>query len=369
MQVQMAYLLYKQILERIFMAEKIIKGLGEEEKLIVQKSYPLLDLWKSDLSFRELKFLEVYLSRINSHDPDGYKVELTKAELEKVLGVTKINRKEMETCLQHLMQTIVRIPDKEKEKGINLISLFDRAYIETCDDGVSRITMSCGESARKYVFNIENLRYIRYRLKSVVSLQSKQAYILFLYLEKNRYRKEWTVPLNELKFILSCDNDAAYEKYKVFNDRVLKRIHKEICEKTDCRYNYEPVKAGRKVIAIQFTLDDMAILEDHAEDGIPENNEEIAKSDALSSTFDLWKEPLKNLGLTDAEYKELFSLLVTIPDQNLPGYGVPGSDLSIMRYHYIDQQVARLSRITEKKKVNDRFAYLKSMLREDATRL
>lgn len=91
-------------------------------------------------------------------------------------------------------------------------------------------------------FNIENLGYLRYKLRCITSLTSRYTYIMFIYLEANRFRKSWDVPLDELKQILDCDKVETYSAFKEFNKQVLKRVQKEMHEKTECRYSYEPIK-------------------------------------------------------------------------------------------------------------------------------
>lgn len=80
-------------------------------------------------------------------------------------------------------------------------------------------------------FNIENLGYLRYKLRCITSLTSRYTYIMFIYLEANRFRKSWDVPLDELKQILDCDKVETYSAFKEFNKQVLKRVQKEMLEK------------------------------------------------------------------------------------------------------------------------------------------
>ena len=80
----------------------------------------------------------------------------------------------------------------------------------------------------------------------MVSLTSRYSYFLYLYLENNRFRRSWTVPLEELKEVLAC-TAKTYGEYKRFNDLVLKKCEKELNSKTDLRYSYAPVRRGRRV--------------------------------------------------------------------------------------------------------------------------
>ena len=69
-----------------------ISGIGKdpENKLTVQKSRPLTALWQSDLTLAEFKIKDAYLARIDSRKPEMRTVQLTKGELEKALGLTRI---------------------------------------------------------------------------------------------------------------------------------------------------------------------------------------------------------------------------------------------------------------------------------------
>ena len=106
-----------------------------------------------------------------------------------------------------------------------------------------------------YIFNVENIGYLRYRLRNVINLTSRYSYVLYLYFEQNRrMHLSWEISLDDLKALLRCTAET-YSQYKRFNDLVLKKCHKELNEKTECHFSYEPIKKGRKVTAIRFTLE------------------------------------------------------------------------------------------------------------------
>ena len=245
------------------MAKKKVEpiiGLGNEDKLVVQKSLPLFALWQSDLTLSEFKILDTYLSRIDSHKPDKRQIVLEKGEIETALGVKKINNQDLKTRLKHLMGNVVEIPDKNTKKGFRLVTIFEEAEAEQDSNGLWQVKLECTQKAMKYFFNIENLGYLRYKLRCITSLTSRYTYIMFIYLEANRFRKSWEVDLGELKHILACDTEETYKEFKRFNDLVLKKVYKEMHEKTECKYTYEPIKKGRSVVAIRFTVETLPKL-------------------------------------------------------------------------------------------------------------
>ena len=231
-----------------------ITSLGNEDKLTVQKSLPLFALWRSDLTLSEFKILDTYLARIDSKNPDKRAVMFEKGELEEKLGVKRITQPQLEERLKHLMGNVVKIPDANEKKGFRLIALFEEAVAEQDDYGLWQVKLECSQKAMKYIFNIENLGYLRYKLRCVTSIASRYTYIMFIYLEANRFRKSWEVGLDELKRVLACENEETYKEFKHFNNLLLKKVQKEMHEKTECKFTYTPIKKGRTVSAIRFNL-------------------------------------------------------------------------------------------------------------------
>ena len=237
-------------------------GRDPENKLTVQKSTPLFSLWRSDMSLAEFKILDTYLSRINSHEPEKRTVVFTKGELEQLLGVKKVNKRDLAARLNGLGRFV---EVEQSDRRIHKVALFEEAYGEMDENGQWTVKLTCTSKAMKYIFNVEKLGYLRYKLRCITSLTSRYAYILFMYLEANRFRKTWDVQLDELRQVLNC-TDELYNEYKYFNQRILQRSQKELHEKSECRFTYVPIRVGRRTTAIRFTLE---TLSDSMEPAVP----------------------------------------------------------------------------------------------------
>lgn len=338
--------------------DKPIIGLGKNiDNLTVQKSKPFLSLFQSEMTLAEFKILDTYLARVDSHNPDNRIVMFEKGELEELLHVKKINISDLDKRLTHLMSHVIKIDDDESKKGFTKITLFERAVTEQDDNGLWQIQLECTPSAMKYVFNLENIGYLRYKLRSITALKSRQAYILFLFLELNRFRSPFVVELEELKKILCCDKEEHYKEFKRFNDKVLKRICKEINEKTECKFQYETVKKGRSVVAIRFRLDSTSNpgyeLSEKTSIVIDQSNQEV------------WKQPLEQFDLTNEQYDMIRSLLVTVPDDKLPQTPACAGSIDLMRYHYIDQKSNTIKERNQQKTIKNKYAYLVKMIKKD----
>lgn len=234
---------------------KTLKGISKNQgDMIVEKSHPLTELWKSQMSLAELKLLDLYLSRIDARNPENRIVLMHKGDVEQALGVKKINKAELEKRVMNLMSRTVNIPDKRAKDGFVAVNLFEYAEAIPDEDGYWEIKMASTNVADKYFFNIENIGYIRYRLRNIICLTSRYSYVMFTYMIKNAFRKEWEEDVNYLKDIMGCNEDETYLQFKFFNVKVLKRAVAEINEKTEYKLAYEPVKKGREVMAIRFRI-------------------------------------------------------------------------------------------------------------------
>lgn len=340
-----------------------IETLGRDtDKLTIQKSKPLFALWQSELTLAEFKILDTYLGRINSHDDEHRTVKFEKGELENLLGVKQLKPQVIDDRLQHLMTT-VRIPDKNSKRGFTRIALFEKAHAEQDDYGVWEAELTCTESAKKYIFDVENLNYLRYKLKNIINIKSRYTYIMFLYLWENKYRGTWEEPLDKLKSILNCDNEPTYKEFKRFNDLVLKKVYKEIHEATDIKYDYETVKRGRSVVAVRFIYKSKILEEVEVDENqitLEQWQEEAVKEK------ELWQTPLEDFNFTQEQYDELFSVLITIPDFKLPQSSACYGSVELMRYHYIDQKAKEIKRRDTQKPIRSKFSYLLKLMKQDA---
>lgn len=335
-----------------------------QETHIVQKSRPLFSLWKSDLTLGEFKILDTYLSRINSHNADSRDVGFTKSELEQLLGVTKINQKELDNRLKHLMGYVIRLENPDNldnptggKNDYLLITLFERAACKRDEYGQWHIDLRCTASAMKYFFDIEKIGYLRYKIRNISHITSLYSYIMFTYLEFNRFRKSWSVPLAELKQILNCTGES-YKEFKIFNDRILKRCYEELHEKTELRYTYEPIKTGRRVSHIQFTLETITdLIEPPSTDQqLPlfyetEQEERNSRLDFLMSACDDEFTP-----------EQIHELLLIMNSMYIPPH--PDGEV-FAKYRYLAEKYAILQHEAKKKKIPYRFKYLRSIIRNE----
>lgn len=332
-------------------------GRNSSENLMIQKTNPLLSLSETDMTLPEFKILDAYLSRINSHNPDERYVTLEKGKIEEYLGLKKINQADLEKRVKNLFQPIV-IRDERKPKKFTIIPLFGKAECEQDENGVWQVHLAASVEAMEYIFTPENLGYLKYRLGNVINLTSRYSYVLYLYLEHNRFRGSWEVSLDEIKGILRCTSET-YNQYFRFNGLVLKRCKEELDKKTDCHFEYEAVKRGRTVTAIRF------IMETKPEIILPEDGGQLTMEGYIDERDPYWVfGPLP--WLTDAQGEEVKLLTLQVPRYKMPDSGTDTNSY----YDYLNMVGKRFNRAKEEAKnkgkpIKNEYAYLLKIIKGD----
>lgn len=329
-------------------------GKEPENKLTVQKSLPLFSLWRSDMSLAEFKILDTYLSRINSRDPEKRSVVFTKGELESLLGVKKINKQDLVGRLKGLYRAV---DVEDSPNKFRTVGLFEEAYGEIDENGLWTVKLTCTAKAMKYIFNIEKIGYLRYKLRCITSLTSRYTYVLFMYLESNRFRKTWEVSVADLRQILNCDQDELYKEYKRFNERILKRSQKELLEKTECRFDYEPVKTGRRVTAVRFTLETLADSIEPAADGQMTIDEYIPDMDDPNEIYAY----VLPKSFTPEEVEAI--KLLALPKVYCDPWGPMPKEALVA--DYLKRKVAIMNAQAAKHPIPHPYNYLKAMIERD----
>lgn len=188
--------------------------------------------------------------------------------------------------------------------------------------------------------------------------------MLFLYLLDNRFRKTWSIDLADLKALLNC-NAERYKQFKFFNAEILKKCHKELCEKTDISFEYKPIKRGRTVSAVEFsvnTLNDELTEQLRSVplelDSIAKNGEFVGQTNMFTDEIDYGSELANLLGGSACD--DEFSPEQVRVLQDLVLKAVPQQD-NMLRCNYLIEQVHRMNMFKPK----NRFAYLCTIIKND----
>lgn len=333
----------------------------------VEKSDPLVLMRSVPFSLGELKILDTYISRINAADDSRRTVIFTKEEYEELMGLTCVDYRTLKKHTSGMLSKVVTLemPNKEYMQFV----LFEKAYYHKDEYGKPIIELTCTTLAQDVFFCIGKYHYFKYALENVIHLTRKVSYLLYLHILTNRYRGEWEVTLDELRDeVLDCKGQESYLAFKEFKRAVLDPAVKEVNEKTDCHFLYEPIRRSRKVAKIKFIYHPKAQIDSQFTFDEPPTAPLLAGQDEdkeeytpVNDRLEFLSEACKN-EFTPAQMEQLLEIIISIPTWKLPPDNAAGGSLELRRYHYLAERYAAMNRYAPNK---NRFNYLVKMLKDD----
>lgn len=221
---------------------------------VVYKNRLLASLWRSDWPLLTFKLLDVYLAKIDNKNPETREITFSKIDFESLLGVKRLSTGKIQKALDYLSSPV---PIETKDKKIIQIELFEMAKVFKEKDGLVKINLVSSKKADTYFFNIAETGFFRYKLGEIANLKSRYSYLAFIALETRRFRRSFEFDFDEFKKVIGC-TIGIYSEYARFLKKIFIHVSKELTQKTDlanCEFKYEPLRYGRCVKSILFTLE------------------------------------------------------------------------------------------------------------------
>lgn len=213
------------------------------ENSIVKKSNLLArGKWQS-FNVYEGRLVALVAAKIKRSDEDFKSYNITAAEI-MTDDPGGSDYKRMSEIADKLMSRVVTIED---EKGWAKYTLFCRCRF---DKETSTLDMQIHPDLKPHYLDLQE-HFTQYPLMEYMSLPSLYSQKIYELLRSWDDQQEITLGINELHEILQTKSQARRSSAE-FKRRILEPAHKHISELTSLKYEYEPIKKGRKYAEIRF---------------------------------------------------------------------------------------------------------------------
>lgn len=224
------------------------KRLSQDRSYFVVKDNQLITKSRYSLTLQQQKILLYFISRIKPTDEEGTMYELDIKDFIKVCGYYD----EGGAYYPLIKKDVKELADAsswiEVEKGKEvLFRWIDRAEINK-QKGLLRVSFH--STVAPYLFELRE-RYTQYSLYDVLCLNHKYSIRLYEYLASMRYRREFEMPIEELKKHIDAEG---YDKFSHLKARVIEPAILDIVNYTDLWVQYAFKKTGRSYTHIRFKI-------------------------------------------------------------------------------------------------------------------
>lgn len=224
------------------MAERQLTLPGE----IVKKSNALARARWSAESVWEPRLVALLASKVRADDTDFhvYEIPVTEVMPERAKGGR--DYKEIEIVVDRVMSRVLTIRD-ENGRGWTKYNVFSRCRYRP-EDGV--LELGFHPDLRPHYLNLQR-NFAQYSLMEYLTLPSIYSQRLFEILKSWSDKPDVVIELADLFEMLDVPSSHR-SNFAAFRRRVMEKAHKDICGKTSLRFEWEPIKRGQAVAAIQF---------------------------------------------------------------------------------------------------------------------
>ena len=266
------------------------------------------------LSLKEQKIILAVVSQISPEDDDFRDYKIPVSQLMKIIKTSdQTFYRDIKKVCKKLVSTTIEIKRPENPDGCLITPWFSQAeywpshgYVEFC----------ISKGLKPYLLQLQN-RFTTYHLKQVMDLQSTYSIRVYELLRqflplnsvkqgKNVAYREITI--DDLRGYLGIDGD----KYSLFSNlrrRVIDKAQEELEAKTDLKFFFEPIRQGRKIHAIKFTI--------YNNEHFVEKVDDDMDVEIVCESYDEKLATMVQMNIEDITTKELNALMQTYPKEAL----------------------------------------------------
>lgn len=332
---------------------------------LVEKRNVLNELRSNEMTLQELRFFSIYLSKINSRDLSTRIVRFSLDDFRKIMEFGgRINTDYLQATTNNLLSKVVNIP-LDKRGNYTAFQLFKKCTINMDEYGDKYIEIDAHDDSLPLMFEFKE-KYFSYQLWNALKLKSSNQLRMYEILKQYEKVGERIITIADLKELLGIEKDH-YSRWDNFKTHVLE-VCKEALEKnTDIRYTYEPTgKKGRsgRILSLRFTIFKNENYTDPLSlDDFISNQSETYDDEIIDCNFED-KQLYFIAGACNYEFSENeMRVLLDLIKIKIPY--VMNKDMAFDYYHYLERKINELDLQASKRTINNRFGYLKTIIKAD----
>lgn len=331
----------------------------------IEKCNCLNEMKSTAMTLQEVRFLTIYMSKINARQPETRQVTFSLDDFRKIMDIKRLTISNIEANTTKLLQKVAKVTTNYKTGEYEQFQLFKQIKLTRNELGEYFVTIDCHDMALPMFFDFKK-NYFTYELWNALKLNSPNQIRMYEILKQHEKQKEWTVSVQELRQLLFIANNE-YPRFQNFKVRVLDSCQQALAENTDIKFEYELIKKGAKVIKIKFIINkndnyiDPLSLQEFID--IQDNEQQIEIEEIQEENNLVFKNETLEL-LSDAcdhefiqeEIQVLLDLIISIVPQGST------NNLDTDRYNYLRK---KYNEMNMRKPKASRFGYLKTIIKSD----
>ncbi|MDG6304308.1 replication initiation protein [Glaesserella parasuis] len=216
--------------------------------LMIRKAHPIVEAGYK-LTIAEQRIILLSLAKLDNRNVENSNVTLYVKDYAQAFNLSETSAyNELNKASKRLYDRSIILKGEDETTEFRWIESRTRYY-----KGEGRISFQFSRRVMPYLFELDKrLGFTQYTLLSVSGFKSAYSIRLYELAVKLLGMQNQQVEIDELRRILQLDNQ--YSEFRFLKRDVINLACNEINEKSDILLNIEPVKRGRKIVALEFQI-------------------------------------------------------------------------------------------------------------------
>ena len=200
----------------------------------VTKSNQLIEAnYTSQLSEREQKIILYIVSKVQKDDEDFQTYTLSIGQFTNMMGLKRPKYEELREITKRLLSKVIEI---KRESGV-----LQTQWLSTAEynQWQGTIDFTFHPKMKPFLLYLKK-EFTSYKLINIMRLSGRYSIRIYELMKKWERLKKTEFSIQELRLMLGIQNK--YNDYSNFRKRVLDPAKKELDEKTDISFDYEPLR-------------------------------------------------------------------------------------------------------------------------------
>lgn len=328
---------------------------------LIEKKNVLNEIRKNSMTLQELRFFSIYLSKINAREKATRVVRFPLSDFQRIMELGRMNIQHIKQITDSLLMNIVHLPDEKG--GYTSFQLFKKCTISQDDYGEWYVEIDAHDDALPLMFDFKK-EYFTYELWNALRLKSANQVRMYEILKQYEKLGKRELRITELRELLGIATNE-YPRFGDFKNRVLNPCQQALAENTDIKFEYNLLKKGAKVVAIEFLIQknnnyiDQLTLEQFIDLQADETIDEEIDNEKPLSKYDKKIEFLAEACDNEFSINETI-ILYDIMQEILPQDVIQDDFKS---YHFLKRKFDELRMRAEKSAIKNRFSYLTTLVK------
>ena len=334
---------------------------------LVEKRNVLNEIRRNNMTLQEMRFFSIYLSKINARDISTRKVSFPLEDFRKIMEIGRMNIHHFQAVTNSLLGKVVNI--KDERGGYTGFQLFKRCKVFRDEFDQWYVEIDAHDDALPLMFDFKR-EYFTYELWNALRLKSSNQLRMYELLKQYESAGERRLPLSELKQLLGFEA-TDYPRWDNFRTRILESCKEALAENTDICFEYKPIKAGRKITGVHFTIrsndnyvDQLSLEEfiDQQDMEIEAEFEEIEETPAheyANSLFEFYAEACGN----EFTQEQMEEFLAIMSSRGIFSDSLDHNENQMIRHNFLARAYAALKVADQEGKIErSRYQYFKGIV-------